>query len=414
MPHNNAGAKSMYIIIGQGIAGATAANFLRKLAPQTPVTVITNEQDYLYSRIDLPDIIAGKYDLATSTLQKAEDFASAGITCIMGETVAAVLPAQKTVELASGKSLQYDKLLLATGSLPLVPALPGVASSGVFSLWTMHQAKEIIDATARVQSAVVVGAGLIGLKIALALKVRGLNVTVIEKLPRILPRQLDDMASDMLADCVRDKGVEILVNTSVDGIVASNGAVSSVNAAGCVIPAEMVIMAIGVMPNMELAAVAGIKTGRGITVNECQQTSQPDIYAAGDVAETVDSLTGYLTVPAIWPVAAEQGRIAASNMAGHKKLYDYMAVMNAVEIGGMPLVSIGDIDAQPEDDILTEQRSDAYRKVVIRNKKVRGVICLGDIRQAGVIGRLISRRVDTAELERLISPRFSFADLIVV
>jgi nitrite reductase (NADH) large subunit len=404
----------MYIIIGQGIAGATAANTLIKLAPHTPVTVITNEHDYLYSRIDLPDIIAGKHEPAASTLQKAEDFASAGITCIMGEKVSAVVPSQKTVELESGKRLRYDKLLLATGSLPLVPSLPGVASPGVYSLWTMQQAKEIIDAAGKARRAVVVGAGLIGLKTALALHARGLQVTVVEKLPRVLPRQLDDASSNMLADCVREKGVEVLVNTGVDGIAVSNGVVSGVNTAGNVIPADLVIMAIGVKPSMELAVAAGLNTGRGITVNEFQQTSQIDIYAAGDVAEIVDSLTGELTIPALWPVAVEQGRIAASNMIGQKELYDGTMAMNAVEIGGMPLISIGDIEGRPGDDVLVAQQGVVYRKVVVRNNKVRGVLCLGDIRQAGVIGRLIARRVEISEIERLISPHFNYADLIAV
>ena len=196
----------MYIIIGQGIAGTTAANTLRRLDPQTPITIITNEHDYLYSRLDLPDIIAGKYEPAATSLQKAEDFANTGITCVMGDKVLAVVPTQRVVELASGKRLRYGKLLIATGSLPLIPSLLGITSLGVYSLWTMHQAKEITVAATKARSAVVVGAGLIGLKVALALKERGLNVTVVEKLPRVLPRQLDDASSNMVAKNLRKKG----------------------------------------------------------------------------------------------------------------------------------------------------------------------------------------------------------------
>ena len=135
-----------------------------------------------------------------------------------------------------------------------------------------------------------------------------------------------------------------MVNTSVDSIDVSKGVVRGVNAAGNDIPAEMVIIAIGVRPNIELAVAAEIKTGRGIIINEFQQTSQPNIYAAGDVAETIDNVTGELTVPAIWPIAVEQGRIAASNMTGQKALYDGTVTMNAVEIDGIPLISIGDIE----------------------------------------------------------------------
>jgi NAD(P)H-nitrite reductase large subunit len=173
-------------------------------------------------------------------------------------------------------------------------------------------------------------------------------------------------------------------------------------------------MAVGVKPNMELAVAAGIETGRGITVDEFQGTSDPDVYAAGDAAETLDPLTGDRTIPAIWPVAVAQGRIAASGMAGGRATYDGMVAMNAVEIGGMPLVSIGDIEGRTGDEVLAARRNGAYRKVLIRDGKIRGVLFLGDIRQAGVIGRLISRRVETAEVERLISPYFSYADLIAV
>ena len=405
----------MYIIIGQGIAGATAANTLRKLDPENQVTVITDEIDYLYSRVDLPDIIAGTYEPAAAVLQKAEDFANAGINCLMGERVTAVVPAQKTVDIASGNRLKYDKLLIATGSLPVIPALSNSDSQGVYSLWTMHQAKAIITAAAAAKNAVVVGAGLIGLKTALALRTRGLNVTVIEKLPRVMPRQLDDTAAEMLANRLRISGVEIKVNTGVDSIIAANGVVNGVDVAGSVLPADMVIMAVGVKPNIGLAVAANIRSGHGITVDELQQTSVSDIYAAGDAAETIDSLTGTLSVPAIWPVAVEQGRTAAYNMAGQKKTYNGKIVaMNAVDVAGIPLVSLGDIEGQPGDDILIAHRHDAYRKIVMRDKVVRGVLCVGEIRQAGVLGALISRQVEMEEIDRLISPYFSFADLIAV
>lgn len=404
----------MYIVIGQGIAGSTAATMLRKQDPHTPVAVITNELHYVYSRIDLPDIIAGKYEPAASVLRTAEDFAKAGIECLMGETAVALLRDEKAVLLSSGRRFQYDKLLLATGSLPVVPPVPGAGAPGVYSLWTLQQAGEIFDATGKARSAVVVGAGLIGLKTALALKKRGLNVTVIEKLPRLLPRQLDDEASDMLAESVREEGVEILVGMGVDAISVDSGAVSGVNAGGRVFPADLVVMAIGVKPNIGLAVAAGIETGRGITVDEFQRTSDPDVYAAGDAAETLDPLTGDRTIPASWPVAVAQGRIAASSMAGGRATCDGMVAMNAVEIGGMPLVSIGDIEGRTGDEVLAERRNGAYRKVVIRDGKIRGVLFLGEIRQAGVIGSLISRRVEIAEVERLTSPHFSYADLIAV
>jgi nitrite reductase (NADH) large subunit len=402
----------MYIIIGQGAAGTNAAIALRRMDPLTPVTVVTSEQDYFYSRIDLPDIIAGKYEAASAVLQKAEDFASLGIDCRMGETVEAILPAEKSVKLKSGELLKYDRLLLASGSRPVIPAIPGIDARGVYSLWTIEQAKEIAAAAAAAQTAVVVGAGLIGLKTALALAAGGLRVTIVEKMPKIMPRQLDSAASDILSDRIRESGVEIMTGTAVESIVVSGGAVTGVRLAGSTLPADMVIMAVGVRPNTELAVAAGIAVRHGIIVNEFQQTSDPDIYAAGDCAEASDNLTGNQTIPATWPVAVEQGRIAAQNMAGSKTLFGGSVAMNSVEIAGIPLVSVGDIDGQPEDNIFVFQRSSTYRKVVTRGKIVRGVVCLGDIRQAGVIGSLVLRQAEVDSIEKLISPFFSFADLI--
>jgi nitrite reductase (NADH) large subunit len=404
----------VYIIIGQGIAGATAAVELRKQDRQTPVTVITNEHEYLYSRIDLPDIIAGKYTPSEATLKRAEDFDCLGITCVMGEKVTAVLPRQKTVEVLSGKKLQYHKLLLATGSLPVLPSIFDSTQAGVYSLWTMLQAEKIIESASRASKVVVVGAGLIGLKTALALRKRGLEVTVVEKLQRVLPRQLDDAASEMLIDRLREMGLEIMVNAGVEGIAAVKGTVSGLHLVNGFLGADMVIVAIGVKPNIELAVSAGIHTERGIIVNEFQQTSIPDIYAAGDVAETFDRLTGDSTVSSTWPVAVEHGRIAACNMAGRKETYDGSCAMNAVEIAGIPMVSIGDIDGRTDDCVLIDRRGDAYRKVVIRDNVVRGALFMGDIRQAGVIGALVSRRVELRTAEKLISPYFSFADLIAL
>jgi NAD(P)H-nitrite reductase large subunit len=293
-----------------------------------------------------------------------------------------------------------------------MPPIVGSTAAGVYSLWTMRQAEEIIDAASKARSVVVIGAGLIGLKTALALKKRGLKVTVVEKLQRVLPRQLDDAASEILCDRLRDMGIEILVNAGVEGIAAINGAVSGVQLDNGSLPADMVIMSIGVTPNIELAVSAGIRIGQGIIVNEFLQTSMPDIYAAGDAAETFDSVTGASTVPATWPVAVEQGRIAACNMGGRKEIYDGSFAMNAVEVGGIPLVSIGDIAGRPGDYVLADRRGDKYRKVVIRDNVLRGVLFMGDIRQAGVIGALISSRARLGNYEKLISPYFSFADLI--
>jgi NAD(P)H-nitrite reductase large subunit len=382
------------------------------LDPATPLTMVTAEGDYFYNRVDLPDIIAGKYEPAAAELQGVPDFQALGITCRMGVAVQRICAPEKIVQLASGEELKYKKLLLATGSAPLVPRLPGIDARGVYQLWTMEQARSIVGAVREAGKAVVIGAGLIGLKVATALAMRGLKVTVIEKLPRIMPRQLDDAAAQVIGNALCRAGIELMLDTEVQGVHSENGQVRAVEAGGRRLACEMVVVAVGVKPNTELAQTAGVAVNRGIVVDRHQQTSVADIYAAGDVAETADPLTGQPAVPAIWPVAVQQGEVAGHNMAGNPMECEGSVAMNAVEVAGVPLISIGDIEGMPGDEALVTQGAGFYRKIVVRGKTVRGVLCLGDIRHSGVIGAQISRQTEIADPSLLASPQFSFAHLI--
>jgi NAD(P)H-nitrite reductase large subunit len=402
----------MYLIIGQGAAGTSAAKILRQLDPAAPVTMVTAEEDYFYNRIDLPDIIAGKYEPAASELQGIEGFRTLGITCRMGVSVQAIHAQQKIAQLASGEELKYGKLLFATGSAPLVPRLPGIEARGVYPLWTMAQARRIAWAARDASKAVVIGAGLIGLKMAVALASRGLKVTVIEKLPQIMPRQLDDAAATIVGDALRSAGIGLMLNTEAGRILSGSGVVAAVEAGGKRLACQIVILAVGVKPNAELAKRAGVAVNLGVVVDKYQQTSIANIYAAGDVAETLDPLTGKPTVPAIWPVAIRQGEVAGHNMAGRPMEYEGLLAMNAVEIAGIPLISIGDIEGAPGDEAVITQNANFYRKIVLRDKTIRGVLCLGDIRHTGVIGAQVIRQTKISDPSLLASPEFSFAQLL--
>jgi nitrite reductase (NADH) large subunit len=400
----------MHVIIGQGVAGATAANTLRRIHPGAPITVVTAEADSFYNRIDLPDIIEGR--IASAELQTAAQFAACDITCLMAKRVEAIRPDSKEIAFASGECLAYDKLLLATGSVPILPPLEGIDAAGVASLWTMADARRILAAATSARRAVVVGAGLIGLKTALALAGRGIAVTVVEKLPRVMPRQLDDGASRIVAGRLAAKGIDLRLGEEVAGIFTRNGAVSGVAVAGRTIACDTLIVAIGVKPNSALAAAAGLALRRGIVVDDWQRTSLADIYAAGDVAESVDHLTGAAVVPATWPVAAAQGRVAAAHRAGRPARYDGRVAMNSVDVAGLALVSVGDIEGQAGDDVLVGERNGGYRKVVLRGNRLRGVLCLGDIRQAGVLAGMVWSQVEVTAPARLLSPAFSIRDLM--
>lgn len=382
----------MYVIIGQGAAGAAAANELKRLENEAAVTIVSNEQEGFYSRIDLPDLISGKREAQDALLQTPAQFRDKGIHCLTGEQVIRISPADHSVELTAGRRLYYDKLLVATGARPVLPGLPGMEAAGVFSVWTMEQAEAISRAADRAKAAVIIGAGLIGIKTAIALQQRGLCVTILEQMDRVLPQQLDEAGAAILEAAIRKGGVELLTNTRMNAVETCSGRVSGIRAGTRLIACDMVVCAIGVRPDTELARTAGLVLGAGIVTDEFLQTSEADIYAAGDAAEVLD-VFGQQTMSAGWPAAVEQGIIAARNMAGVQAQYPGYLTQNSVEIAGVPLVSAGTISAHDGEEILSWQNGNTYRKLVLTNNRLQGFLLVGDIREAGVLaGVLASQR----------------------
>ena len=300
---------------------------------------------------------------------------------------------------------------MATGSDPVVTLLfpEGKPEESIsYGHWNR---RERLRALQTARTAVVIGAGLIGLKTALALRQRGLEVAIVEKMPGIMPLQLDETASSILAAKITGLGVRVFTSAEVKAVQAVDGKVTGVVSDHGFLAADMVIVAVGVRPNVTLARGAGLTVQRGIVTNEFLETSVAGIYAAGDVAEVNDLLTGEPVVPAIWPAAVEQGRFAAFNMAGERVAYDGATAMNSVEIAGVPLISVGAISAGSGAQVLSRQSGDTYRKIVLHGKTARGALFLGDIRPAGVIANLVLRHAEVNELD-LFSPTFSFASVM--
>jgi NAD(P)H-nitrite reductase large subunit len=400
-----------YLIIGQGAAGTSAARTLRQIDPLASVTMISAESDWFYSRVDLPDIIAGKLSPEDAILAGREQFDALKIECRIGETARRIDPAGQAVELSSGARVPYDKLLLATGSEPVVPPMPGGGARGVHYLWTLADTRRILEASRAARSAVVVGAGLIGLKTALALMERGLEVAVVEKMLHVMPQQLDETAAAILADKVQGAGIQVVTGMQVNALETVDGKVTGVLLEQRRIVADMVVIAVGVRANVALGRGAGLEVGRGLVTNEFLETSAPGIYAAGDAAEIRDLLTGAPIVPATWGVAVEQGKVAALNMAGKRIAYDGAIGMNSVDIAGIPMISVGTINPAADDRQFTVQSGDTYRKVVVRGKQVNGVLFLGNVRQAGVAANLVLRRAEIGEID-ILSSNFSFVSVM--
>ena len=402
----------MFIIIGQGAAGTSAAKALRRYSPLTDILMITNECHTFYNRIKMPDIVAGTSYPEKTIVHDESFFTDLGITCRMGTTVTAIDPENHVVVLESGERLPYEKLLLATGSVPVIPPIPGLNGPDVYSLWTLADAEAIHARGGEGGSAVVIGAGLIGLKTALALLSLGVGVTVVEKLPHIMPRQLDATAADIIAARLLSRGVDLRCGVGVESVIRTGGAVDAVRLDdGGVVPCDFIVAAVGVAPDTGLAKAAGIATRRGIVVDASGRTSAPDVYAAGDAAEITDPATGESWVPAIWPVAVDQGHAAAAAMAGVDRPAPTALAMNSVELADLPLASIGDMTARPGDAVFTARRNDVYCRLVLHGDVPRGVLYVGNIGRVGVIGNLVMRQSPLPACDPTAS-HFSFGDLL--
>jgi len=246
------------------------------------------------------------------------------------------------------------------------------------------------------------GGGLVGTKAAVALKHLGLRVTIIEKQGQVLPGRLDARGSGIVSDAIKAAGIEIITDDLIAEVIRDAGAVTSVRlSSGRSVEAGLVIVAVGSRPNVEVFRNSGIKINRGMLINENLQTNFPDIYAAGDVVEYADLITGMPSVSALWGNAEEMGRLAGKNMAGGNIKYGgFLSVMNATDILGIPVVSVGLIEPEGgEYEVVVQDDIDRYRKLVFKGDTLVGTVLIGDVTNAGVYTNVIKNRVPLGHLK---------------
>ena len=331
-----------HLIIGAGPAGVIAAETLRKVDPDADITIIGDEPEPPYSRMAIPYYLINNIDESGTYLRDpAKHFAALDIEVVQ-QRVDKIDTTGKAVTLADGSSRSYDKLLLALGSHPVSPPIPGLELPQVHSCWTLEDARNIIKLAQSGSNVVLIGAGFIGCIILEALVKRGVNLAVVETGNRMVPRMLDDKAGGLLETWCKNKGIDVHTSCSVNAISdAGNGQVDVSLSDGSKLNAALVITATGVKANTDLVEGTDIKVDQGILVNRRMQTSNPDVYAAGDVAQGVDFSTGNFEVQAIQPTATDHGRIAALNMAGHGDEHHGTLNMNVLDTVGLISCSFG-------------------------------------------------------------------------
>ncbi|CBE69873.1 MAG: NAD(P)/FAD-dependent oxidoreductase [Candidatus Methylomirabilis oxygeniifera] len=385
------------IIIGASAAGLAAVEAIRRVDKDCPITVVSKEPMPLYSRVGLTHFISREVGYDGMRMRDDDYFERMRVRDLMGVAALAVDPTARRVALSNGENLAYDNLLVASGSHAVMPPIPGTNLQGVYTCITNVDAKQIDEAIPRANAAVVIGAGLIGIQVVDAFAHRGLNTTVIEQMPHIMPAMADPVSAAMAEEALREAGVTVRCGVRATELLSKDGCVTGVKVEGGeVFPCQLLVMAAGVAPNLDFLSGTGVSMNRGLVVDAYQRTSLDGIYAAGDVAETVDMFSGERVVNAIWPEALNQGRIAGLNMTGVATPYEGSMAMNVTSVLQTPVVSLGAWNLQPGDRYeIREVRDDgrrAYRKLAFDGEQLVGAMLVGRFEDAGILHNMIRSR----------------------
>src|SRR5574337_1298667 len=340
--------KLHHVIIGASAAGLTAVETIRRADKDCPITVVSKEPMPLYSRVGLTHFISREVGYDGMRMRDDDYFERMKVRGLMEVAALSVDPTARRVTLSNGENLAYDNLLIASGSHAIMPPIPGTNLQGVYTCITNVDAKQIDERIAGAKEVAVIGAGLIGIQVVDAFARRGLKTTVIEQMPHVMPTMADAVSAAMAEEELRVAGVTVRCGVRATELLGADGHITGVKVEGGeMCPCQLLVMAAGVAPNLDFLSATGVSMNRGLVVDAYQRTSLDGIYAAGDVAETVDMFSGERVAHAIWPEALNQGRIAGLNMAGVATPYEGSMAMNVTSVLQTPVVSIGAWNPQP-------------------------------------------------------------------
>jgi nitrite reductase (NADH) large subunit len=377
------------VVIGNGMAGMRTVSELLARAPQRyDITVFGAEPHPNYDRIALSSVLAGEKSLDDIVINARDWYAENGIRLIAGDPVATIDRAQRTVTSAAGQVVGYDRLLIATGSRPLVPPLPGLTLPGVCTFRDIADVNQMVAASETHRRAVVIGGGLLGLEAAWGLKRRGMSVAVVHLMPTLMERQLDEAAGQLLQRDLDARGIAFFTNGQTEEILGTTRAEGVQLADGREVPADLVVVAIGIRPNIDLARAAGLEVNRGIVVgDDMASTTDAEIYAVGECIEHRGQVFG-LVAP-IW----EQAKVCAAQLAGDTAAsYATPPLSTRLKITGIDVFSAGALSAAAEEDeevVLQDRKRGTYRKLVLRDDRVVGAVLYGDVADGAWYFRLL-------------------------
>jgi NAD(P)H-nitrite reductase large subunit/ferredoxin len=364
------------VIIGNGIAGITAADRVRRHHPNCELHVVGRERHHLYNRMGISRLIYGRSAMQGLFLMPDGWYDERQITCWLNTRVTKIERATRQLTLGTGETLRFDRLILAMGSRSVIPPVDGFGLRGSFVL---REAEDAMQIRAYVQEhrcrhAVIAGGGLLGVEAAYALHQLGLHVTLLERSTWVLRRQLDARAGPLVSKYLERLGMDVVCNADTAAIHGDGRARQVVLKDGRMLSCDVFLVCAGIAPNIELARDAGLSIRKGVVVDDHLRTSQPEILAAGDIAEHRGQIYG------LWPAAVEQGEVVGTNAVGGSALYQGTLPVTILKVVGIDLTSVGQVDPQsPEDTViaLEDVREQRYRKLVISRGRLVGAILLG-------------------------------------
>jgi nitrite reductase (NADH) large subunit len=400
-----------YVILGNSAAGFFAATKLRDICEDDEIVVISRENTPVYSKIMLPYYIGNEITRDKLFLKDKDFYDKKHIKLVLDKKIMGIDTEKNIIIGEDGWSMAYDKLLIATGGRPFIPPIDGIDKVEFFTINSIEDADRIKGCAQTGGRAIVLGSGLTGIEMSIALSNLGMHVTMLEMGDRILPMQLDNDASNIMETQLKKLGISTMLKNTIHKVYITDEGIKRTELMdGQQLEFDLLLLAIGTRPDLSIIEGTSIKHNRGILVNEYMETSIKNIYAAGDIAEIKsDKNEGYVS-SYIWPNAMAQGRCAASNMAGNHESFDGAAFQNVVQIRNMDFYSMGLI--KPNDDgydilINYDKNNGIYKKIVIKDNAILGMVMLGDTLHTTEISNIIknNRQVSKEQLDTYLSIR---------
>ncbi|CCQ92564.1 FAD-dependent pyridine nucleotide-disulphide oxidoreductase [[Clostridium] ultunense Esp] len=380
--------KVKYLIIGNGIAGLSAAKEIRNNDNQGSITMISSEAYHTYYRVRLTEYLSKDFREEELLVNKDSWYEEKNIKVLLNKIVEKIDIDNSKIRLDDGVEIGYEKLLLATGSRPFIPPIAGKFKQGVLALRTLRDLRYIRNYFDKCKNITVIGGGLLGLEAAWSLKKLGKNISIVEFAPYLLPRQLDEELSNKLKEKLEEEGFKIYLSSAAEEILGKDRANGILLNNGKKLKTDGILFSVGIRPNVDLIRDTKIEFNKGIIVDKNLRTNIENIYAAGDVVEIDGSVIG------LWTSANEQGKVAGANMSGKLLEYTEAKLFTSLLLGDIKLFSVGEIREFDRFFEYKDESKDIHHKLFTTRGKLTGGILFGDTRDMGKLKRSVTEKID--------------------